>query len=319
MLVAIAFLIIGFVVLIKGAGLLVDGASSIAKRLRVSELVIGLTIVAFGTSSPELIVNIIAAISDNTELALGNIIGSNISNTLLILGITAIILPLAVQRSIVRRGIPFVLLASVTVLFLSNDHIIRGEVNSMLTRIDGLVLLLLFGGFLYYTYRVSKIKEGSDNPDIKHRRLTQSSLMVLSGMAGLFLGGKWIVDSAVSLAASWGISHTVIGLTIVAFGTSLPELVTSIMAALRKNADIAVGNIVGSNIFNLLFVLALTSTITPLPLVGWINYDLLVMIGAALMLFAVMFTGKKRNIDRWEGIVFVGAYAAYIAFIFWRT
>ena len=315
---ALAFLFLGFIVLIKGADLLVDGSSSIAKRFGITEIVIGLTVVSFGTSSPELVVNILAATSGGTDLALGNIIGSNISNTLLVLGLAGIVLPLAIKRNTVRREIPFALLASLAVLFLANDSFIDGARTSALTRIDGLVLLLLFSIFLYYTYGISKDHGDDDDPEIKRRSLPRALLMVLSGIAGLAVGGHWIVSSATDLATLFGISESVIGLTILAIGTSVPELATSLVAAWRGNADIAVGNAVGSNIFNLLFVLAITSLVTPLPLATGMNLDIAVMIAAALVLFVATINKPPHRIERWEGIGFTLLYLVYVGSLFWR-
>ncbi|MDZ4225315.1 MAG: calcium/sodium antiporter [Candidatus Andersenbacteria bacterium] len=312
---SLIFFVLGLVALIKGADLLVDGAGSLAKKFGVSELVIGLTVVAFGTSSPELVVNLLSAIRGSTELALGNIIGSNIANVLLILGVTAIIAPLAVKRSTIWSEIPLMLLASLAVLFLVNDGAIDGAGQSAVTRIDGLVLLLLFSIFLYYTYGISRVKGGTDNPDIKKRSWQKASLMISGGLAGLVLGGYWMVDSATKFATALGVSEAVIGLSIVAIGTSLPELATSVVAAWRKNVDIAVGNIVGSNIFNLLFILATTAVIRPLPLTSGLNFDLTVMIAAALLLFIAMFTGRKKVLERWEGVSFLALYAAYTGFL----
>ncbi|MDP6416710.1 MAG: calcium/sodium antiporter [Gammaproteobacteria bacterium] len=316
---ALGFLFLGFIVLIKGADLLVDGASSIAKRFGITEIVIGLTVVSFGTSSPELFVNLLAVARGSTELALGNIIGSNISNTLLVLGAAAIVLPLAIKRNTVRREIPLALLASLAVLFLANDSFIDGANSSVLTRVDGLILLLLFSVFLYYTYGIAKVKgKNLDSPDIIRRSLPKSLLMVISGMAGLAAGGHWIVSSATDLALVFGLSESVIGLTIIAIGTSVPELATSVVAAFRGNADIAVGNAVGSNIFNLLFVLAITSLVSPIPVPLNMNIDIMVMIAAALVLFVATINRPPFRIERWEGIGFVGMYVVYVGSLFFR-
>jgi len=315
----LGFLFLGFIVLIKGADLLVDGSSSIAKRFGISEIVIGLTVVSFGTSSPELVVNLLAVSGGGTDLALGNIIGSNISNTLLVLGAAAIVLPLLIKRNTVRREIPLALLASLAVLFLANDSFIDGAASSGLTRVDGLVLLLFFAVFLYYTYGISKVKpKDVDNPEIKRRSVPKALLMTVSGIAGLAVGGQWIVSSATDLATLFGLSQSVIGLTILAIGTSVPELATSVVAAWRGNADIAVGNAVGSNIFNLLFVLAITSLVSPLPLTVGLNVDIFVMIGAALVLFIATINNPPARIMRWEGIGFLLIYVIYVTSLFFR-
>ena len=256
------FLIAGFAFLVKGADFLVDGASSIAKKFGISALVIGLTIVAFGTSAPELIVNIFASIQGNTDIAIGNILGSNIANILLILGISAMIYPLAVGKGTVWKEIPLGLLAIIVVAIMANDRLIDGGGFSGLTRIDGFILISFFIIFLYYTFGISKA-QGTGEPEESNRiheySFFRSGIMVVAGLAGLTLGGKWIVDSAVVIAEQIGLSQAVIGLTIVAIGTSLPELATSAIAAFKKNTDIAVGNIVGSNIFNVFWILGISA------------------------------------------------------------
>lgn len=315
LLVSIFFLIIGFIALVKGADLLVDGAGSLAKRIGISELVIGLTIVAFGTSAPELVVNILSALRGSTELAVGNIVGSNIANILLILGIASIIYPLSVKKATVWKEIPLMLVAAIAMVFLANDYLIDGASASATTRIDGLILLLFFAIFLFYTYGVSRTTGGMDNPDIVRRSLPKASVMIVLGLGGLILGGYWIVESAVSVATTLGISQAVIGLTIVAVGTSLPELATSVMAAWRRNVDIAIGNVVGSNIFNVLFILSTTSIIRPLPLSKGANVDFAVMLAASIALFLTMFVGKRHKLERWQGTLFLVFYAVYIGFL----
>ena len=307
--------LLGFVILIKGADWLVNGASAIAKKFNVSDLVIGLTVVAFGTSSPELFVNILASAQGNTDIAIGNVLGSNISNVFLILGVSSLIYPLSVTKGTVWKGIPFNLLAVLVLGLMANDQLIDNEGYSNLTRIDGLVLLGFFSIFLYYSFSIAKAIEGMDEhlPGKKHG-ITKSVLMVIAGLIGLTLGGKWIVDGAVALATNFGMSESLVGLTIVAVGTSLPELATSAVAAYKKNVEIAVGNVVGSNIFNVFLVLGISSTIKPLPFHTRNNWDIGVVILSTLLLFFSMFTGKKRLIDRWEGGVFVFLYFGYIIF-----
>jgi len=309
-------LIIGFALLIKGADFLVDGASSIARRLDVSDLVIGLTVVAFGTSTPELFVNIIASIKGNTDIAIGNVFGSNISNVLLILGVSAIIYPLSVTKGTVWKEIPLSLLAALLLGILANDHLIDKRDLSALTRIDGLVFLSFFIIFLYYSFSIAKRIEGmEDHLPAKQYGFAKSVLLVLSGLIGLSVGGKWIVDGAVHLATSFGMSESLVGLTIVAVGTSLPELATSAMAAHKRNVEIAVGNVVGSNIFNVFFVLGISSVVKPLPFQTKNNIDVGMVILASILLFLSMFTGRKRSLDRWEGIIFLALYAGYIVFL----
>ena len=308
--------IIGFIILIKGADFLVDGASAIARRFNVSDLVIGLTVVAFGTSTPELFVNVVASAKGNTEIAIGNVLGSNISNILLILGVSAVIYPLSVSKGTVWKEIPFSLLAVIVLGLMANDQVIDGTGSSLLTRIDGLVLLGFFAIFLYYSFSIAKAIEGLDeHVSAKAQSVTKSLLLVVAGLIGLTLGGKWIVDGAITFAQSFGMSESLVGLTIVAVGTSLPEMATSAMAAYKKNVEIAVGNVVGSNIFNIFFVLGISATIKPLPFQAKSNWDIGVVILASLLLFLSMFTGKKRSLDRWEGIVFLFLYVVYVVYL----
>ncbi|MCK4906624.1 MAG: calcium/sodium antiporter [Spirochaetes bacterium] len=312
----ILLLLLGFVVLIKGADFLIDGASSIAKKFNISDLVIGLTVVAFGSSMPELFVNVTASLNGANSLALGNILGSNTTNILLILGISSIIYPLKVVKGTVWKEIPFSLLAVLMLGILANDVIINKSGLSVLTRSDGLVFLAFFIIFIYYSVTIShKVKGIEDEVKDKVYGLSKSIFFIVIGIAGLALGGKWIVDSSMKIAANLGMSQKLIGLTVVAFGTSLPELATSAMAAYKKNVDIAVGNIVGSNIFNVLLVLGISSIIRPLPITKGINLDIGVAIFATLLLFISMFTGKKHKIDRWEGAVFVTGYVGYMVFL----
>jgi cation:H+ antiporter len=308
--------IVGFVFLIKGAGLLVDGASAIARRFNISDLVIGLTVVAFGTSTPELFVNVVASVKGNSDIAIGNVLGSNICNVFLILGVSAAIYPLSVSQGTVWKEIPFSLLAVIVLGLMANDRMIDGAGFSLLTRIDGLVLLAFFVIFLYYTFSIAKPIEGMEaHVPVKSPGFAKSFLLVAAGLIGLTLGGKWIVDGAVALAVRSGMSESLVGLTIVAVGTSLPELATSAMAAYKKNVEIAVGNVVGSNIFNIFFVLGISSTIKPLPFQAQNNWDIGVVILSGLLLFLFMFTGQKRSLDRWEAVVSLLLYGGYIAWL----
>jgi cation:H+ antiporter len=312
-------LVIGFALLIKGADWLVDGASSIAKRFNVSDLVIGLTVVAFGTSTPELFVNIIASIKGNTEIAIGNVLGSNIANTFLILGISSIIYPLTVGKGTVWKEIPLSLLAAIVLGILANDQLIDKREFSELTRIDGLVFLSFFAIFMYYSVTIAKKIEGiEEHVPGKEYGLIMALFLVVFGLFGLTLGGQWIVDGAVYMALSFGISQSLAGLTIVAIGTSLPELATSVVAAKKRNVEIAIGNVVGSNIFNIFFVLGISSVVKPLPFNMKSNIDVGVVIFASLLLLAFMFTGKKRSLDRWEGAIFVVFYTVYITYLIIR-
>lgn len=315
-------LIIGFVFLIKGAGFLVDGASSLAKKLKVSDLVIGLTIVAFGTSAPELFVNLFASLSGTTDIAIGNIVGSNIVNMLLILGLSAVIYPLKVGKGTAWKEIPFSLLAAIMVLIMANDRIIDGLGFNALTKSEGFVLIAFFIIFLYYTFGIAKNINVDYTNSSEPEQATMpvysgvgSAWRILVGLVGLVVGGQWIVNGATSVAASFGLSDALIGLTIVAIGTSLPELATSVVAAYKKNSDIAIGNVVGSNIFNIFWILGLSSIIKPLPFKPELNFDLWVMIGSAFLLFGWMFVGRRHALQRWQGVIFILLYIAYIAAI----
>lgn len=307
--------VIGFFLLIKGADLLVDGASSVAKKLKVSSLVIGLTIVAFGTSAPEFVVNIFASIEGNTDIAIGNILGSNIANILLILGISAAIYPLVSKKSTVWKEIPLCLLAALLVGVMANDALIDGTGFSGLTRIDGFVLLSFFIIFLYYTFGIAKVSNDANTEKVKEMPGWRAAAYILLGLIGLVLGGEWIVEGAVKIATMFNVSQSLIGLTVVAIGTSLPELATSAIAAYKKQPDIAIGNVVGSNIFNIFWILGFSSLIRPLPFSPASNPDIIMTIFASLILFLVMFIGKKRIIDRWQGVVMVAIYILYVGYL----
>lgn len=315
---------IGFVFLIKGADLLVEGSSSIAKKFGISNLVIGLTVVSFGTSAPELIVNIIASINGSGDIGIGNVLGSNIANIFLILGIASMIYPLKVKSNTVWKEIPLNFMAAVVLFAMANDIIFDGAKESMLGRIDGFILITFFVLFMYYTFGLSKTeKKGVATQDLglknetktKKHSVSISILMTLAGIIGLALGGQWVVNGAIIIATKFGLSEALIGLTIVAIGTSLPELATSAMAAYKKNADIAIGNVVGSNLFNIFWVLGISAMIKPLPFSEMINTDILVYTSATILLFAFMFIGKKHRLYRTEGVIFLTAYASYIVFL----
>ncbi len=317
---SIAYLIAGFPLLIKGADWLVASASALAKRLGISQIVIGLTIVAFGTSTPELVVSLASALQGNTEIALGNVVGSNIANILFILGICALIRPLEVKKGTVWKEIPFSLLAMVSAGIFVADGLIDGDTVSAITRADGLMLLGLFIIFFYYTFGLAKSgpeekKKTKKEPEEKGMSTWGIALGIIAGLAGLVLGGKLVVDGAVELATLLGVSSSLIGLTIVAVGTSLPELATSAVAAYRGNVDIAVGNVVGSNIFNVFWILGVTALIRPLPLPEGGLVDVSAGVLATLLLFLSLFIGKKHTIQRWQGGVFILAYIAYITYL----
>jgi len=323
MILTISLFILGFIFLIKGADILVDGSSSIAKKHGISNLVIGLTIVAFGTSAPELIVSALASFNGNAGIAFGNIIGSNISNTLLILGATALIAPLVVQKSTVNKEIPLSLLASLAVFFLVNDVLIDHGPSSALTRIDGLILILFFIIFIYYTFGINKVVKPGIIEKIQEEKINLHSTsksvgMILLGLTGLYFGGQWIVDGAVFFALSFGLSQSFIGLTIVAIGTSLPELAASIVSARKGHTDIAIGNIIGSNIFNLFWVLGLSSIIRPIPFDASLNFDFIFLIFITIMLLPIIFIGRRHAIDKTEGAILLSTYVAYMVFLLMR-
>ncbi|MBT6143151.1 calcium/sodium antiporter [bacterium] len=305
---------IGFVLLIKGADYLVDGASSIAKKFKISSLVIGLTIVAFGTSAPELVVNLLASFKGSSDLAVSNIVGSNIANMLLILGVAAVVYPLKVKSNTVWKEIPLSLLAIVLAFVMANDVIFDGAMVNTISRVDGIGLIAFFIIFMYYSFGMAKNTE-EDGEEITELATSKSVAYILIGMVGLTLGGKWIVDGAVFIAKSFSMSEALIGLTVVAIGTSLPELATSYVAARRKNADIAIGNTVGSNIFNVFWILGLSSIVRPLPFdAANNNEDMYLAILASLLLFVFMFFGRKQVLQRSQGVFFLLLYFGYMIF-----
>lgn len=308
---------IGFVFLIKGADYLVSGSSSIAQRVGISQLVIGLTIVSFGTSAPELIVNIMASLRGAGDLGIGNVLGSNIANIFLILGVAAAIYPLRIKKSTTWKEVPLNFLAALVLLVLANDVLIDGAESAILSRIDGIILMFFFIIFVYYTIGLAKAEQNHDGKTKQHGTL-KSLGMVTVGIVGLAFGGQWVVNGAIAIASRFGLSEALIGLTIVAVGTSLPELATSAMAAYKRNADIAIGNVVGSNLFNIFWVLGLSATIKPLPFRPEINTDILVFLAATVMLFGFAFTGKKKHVSRFDGWLFLVCYAAYIIFLIMR-
>ncbi len=307
--------VLGFILLIKGADLLVDGSASVARKLKISDISIGLTVVAFGTSMPELVVNIFASFQNNPDIAIGNILGSNIANILLILGISAIIYPLTVKKNTIWKEIPFSLLAALVLGILASDALIDGRNFSELSRGEGIVLIGFFAIFMYYIVSIAKEPDSEVEVEVKNLSTAKATMFILGGLAGLVIGGKLIVDGAVEIANSIGLSESFIGLTVVAVGTSLPELATSAVAAYKKNVDIAVGNIVGSNIFNIFWILGVSSIIKPLPFNPASIYDLGMTIAASVLLFIFLFVGKKHSIGKLQGILFVLIYILYIVFL----
>jgi cation:H+ antiporter len=301
-----------------GGNWFVEGASALAKRLGISSLVIGLTVVAFGTSAPELIVNIMASFQENSGMAFGNIIGSNLINTLLILGLAGVIAPLSVQSSTVWKEIPLSMLAVLVLVVLSNKIALADDSINVLTRVDGLILLFFFLIFVYYIFESIKNNKVSPSNKVEKYSGMNISLMLIGGLTSLIIGGRMTVDGAVSIARDMGISDFLISSTIIAAGTSLPELVTSVSAAIKKEMDISMGNIIGSNIFNIFLVMGISSTISPLMVPTGVNTDLSILAIATFLCFLFMFTGKKHSLERWEAIIFVTMYIGYVLFIIQR-
>ena len=312
----VILLIGGLALILLGANGLTDGAAAVAKRFKISDLVIGLTIVACGTSAPELVISTMSALSGSADMAIGNVVGSNIFNVLAIIGVTALVLPIKVGEGRLSKEIPLVILASLVLAFCANDVLLDGGSTNAISRIDGLILLCFFLIFLRYTFAIARNGgEEAEGEKIKEMPMWKSVLFILGGLAGLIYGGQLFVDGASGVASSLGVSESIIGLTIVAGGTSLPELATSVTAALKKNSGIAVGNVIGSNLFNIFFVLGRSSTISPLPLGGITNLDLMVMVGSTILFWLVGWFFKKRTITRVEGALMVACYVAYTVYL----
>jgi len=309
----VLLLLLGLALLIKGADWLVDGASTLARKHKVSDLAIGLTIVAFGTSAPELVVNTLASIQNHQDIVFGNIIGSNNFNLLFILGIAGLITPLVVQSNTVWKEIPLSLFAVLLLYVLSND-LFSGN-QSILSRMDGIILLCLFGLFMFHIYK--QLKTDTAKIVLAHKKLPNWKIAVLiaAGLSGLIIGGNLVMTNAIKMATSLGMSEKIIGLTIVAAGTSLPELATSVIAAIKRNNDIAVGNIIGSNIFNVFFILAASATIRPITYDTVFNTDTYLFMAGTLFLFVAMFTGQKKKLDRWEAGVLLITYIGYTIYL----
>lgn len=308
----ILFLILGFGFLIVGANWLVDGSSSLARKFKVSDLAIGLTVVAFGTSTPELIVNLFAAVDGHHDIVFGNILGSNNFNLFVILGIAGLITPLVVKSSTVWTEIPFSLAAIILLFLLANDFFIQER--NLLSRFDGIILLALFVFFLYYVIMHVKadIEVHRDFREISTLKITA---LIFFGLGGLVAGGRLVVVNAVDLAKEMGVSEKIIGLTIVAAGTSLPELVTSVIAGIKKNNDIAIGNIVGSNIFNIFLILGLSSLLRPQEYNTAFNTDVYMVAFGTVFLFTAMFLGRRHRLDRWEAAILLVMYIVYTLFL----
>ena len=312
MIIPILLVVAGFVSLIFGANWLVDGASALAKKYKVSDLVIGLTIVAFGTSAPELVVNSIASVKGYSDIVLGNIVGSNNFNLFIIFGLSGLILPIKVQSSTAWKEIPISLFVTILLLFLLNDFVFPG--TSYSSRLDGLLMLVLFFLFLYYVFNQMKNDPQTFSPE-NQKSAAKIWGLITVGLGGLILGGQLVVVNSVEIANALGVSEKIIGLTIVAAGTSLPELVTSIVAATRKNSDIAIGNVIGSNVFNILLILSISSIIRPIEYNPKFNLDLLILIGGTVFLFTAMLTGQRKRLDRWEAGILFGFYIIYTTYL----
>ncbi|WP_017727791.1 calcium/sodium antiporter [Halalkalibacterium ligniniphilum] len=312
-------LIVGFALLIKGADFFVKGASNISSLLRVPPILIGLTIVAFGTSSPEATVSIIASLEGNDDIALGNIVGSNIFNITFVLGITAFLYPLKVENETIRKEIPFTLLASIALFVLMSDIALHTSSSNLITRSDGIIFLLFFGIFMYYIFEVARnSREKTNNNSITTNETWGKNIFyTVIGLTAIIFGGDLVVNNSTAIAYTLGMSETLVGLTIVAVGTSLPELVTSITAAIKKESEIALGNIVGSNIFNILFILGISSVISPLVVDRKMFIDVILMIFLTIVVF--IFSRTKFKIGKIEGLILALSYIVYVTYIILRN
>ena len=325
----ILLLIGGLILILLGANGLTDGAASVAKRFRIPPIVIGLTIVAFGTSAPELTVSVSSALKGSADIAIGNVVGSNIFNTLMIVGCTALFAPIVITRNTLRKEIPLCILSSIVLLICANDAFLDKAPENILNRVDGLLLLCFFLIFMGYTFAIAskpvKMEQQAEHPvieeetEIKSLPWWQSILYIIGGLAALIFGGQLFVDGATGIARNLGVSESIIGLTLVAGGTSLPELATSIVAALKKNPEIAIGNVIGSNLFNIFFVLGCSASITPLHLSGITNFDLFTLVGSGILLWLFGLFFAKRTITRIEGGIMILCYVAYTVVLIYNT
>ena len=311
----VIFLILGLGMILIGANALTDAASAVAKRFGISDLVIGLTVVAFGTSAPELVVSVMAAINGSAELALGNVIGSNIFNIFTIVGCTALVMPISVGKGTMSKEIPLVILSALVIWLMSSDCLFDGANMNIISRIDGLVLLGFFAIFMRYTFSIAKDFQAEEQQEVKAMPLLKAIVWIIGGLLGLIFGGQFFVNGASGIARSLGVSESVIGLTLVAAGTSLPELATSVVAALKKNPGIAIGNVIGSCLFNVFMIVGTAAAITPLPLSGISQVDLLTYVGAALLLWICGLVIGNRKITRAEGALMVLCYVVYTVWL----
>ena len=310
-------LIGGLLLILLGANGLTDGAASVAKRFRIPSIVIGLTIVAFGTSAPELAVSVSSALKGSADIAIGNVVGSNIFNTLMIVGCTALFAPIVISGNTLRKEIPLCILSSIVLLICANDVLLDHSSENIISTTDGLLLLCFFMIFLGYTFAIAfqGKKEGETEEEIKQLPMWRSILYIIGGLVALIAGGSFFVDGASGIARSLGVSESVIGLTLVAGGTSLPELATS----LKMNPEIAIGNVIGSNLFNIFFVLGCSASITPLHLTGITNMDLLVLVGSSILLWIFGLFFAKRTITRIEGSILILCYIAYTTVLIYNV
>lgn len=315
---SVIYLLLGLVLILVGANALTDGASAVARKFNISPLVIGLTIVAFGTSAPELTVSVVSAMNGSAELAIGNVVGSNIFNILMIVGVTAMVVPISVTKGTLSKEIPLAVLSSVVLLILANDIFLKSGGNNVLSRADGLVLICFFLIFLGYTFAIAHNGDGGEQNDIKEMPVWKSLIYIVGGLVGLIFGGRLFVNGASDIARMLGVGESIIGLTIVAMGTSLPELATSVVAALKKSPEMAIGNVIGSNLFNVFFVLGTSAVISPLPLGGISNFDFLYLVGASLLLFIVSLLYKERTVTRIEGLILVLSYVFYTGYLIYQ-
>ena len=301
----IVLIIAGVAMVLYGADRLTEGASALARRMNVSEIIIGLTIVAAGTSAPELFVSLVSALKGTPDMAIGNVVGSNTMNAMLIVGCAAVVAPMSISRNTVRKDIPFAVAASVLLPLLTIDAAIG--------RIDGIILLAGFAAFMYYTLSQAKTGEAAPSDETKMQNPWLSVFFVVLGLALLVIGSNIFVDSASRVAYALGLSEAVVGLTIVAGGTSLPELATSVVAARKGQSAIAIGNVIGSNVFNILMILGLTATISPMQIQGITHIDLLMMLGSIVMVW--LFSRTKYTVERWEGALLAVVYIAYVCWL----
>ena len=315
----IVILIVGLALVLFGANILTTGSAGLAQRFRVSEFVIGLTVVAIGTSTPELVVSLFSAARGQSDLAIGNVVGSNLFNTFVILGVTSLIRPVSLTGSNMSKDIPFGVLASVVLLVAASDIPLHDAPVDAVTRNEGLLMLCFFGVFMAYTVFSAKSAPAVVSEDThRQQKLWFSLLLVVGGLAALVGGGELFLDSATRLARRWGLSESVIAVTLVAGGTSLPELAASVAAAIRGKTGLALGNVVGSNVTNIFLVLGASATVSPLTLGGIRLEDMLMLLAASLLLFITAFTVKRKEVDRTEGIVFLLLYGAYIWWLLTR-